>query len=324
MKEKLLSIIVPVYNVEAYIHACLTSLLQQGLDESSYEIILIDDSTPDRSIEVIADLLQAHPNIQVIRQRNQGPSAARNLGMRKATGKYILYVDSDDLLVENSLRTLLDIAIGEQADLVVADYIYHQVEEDETPVNIQPCDQPALTVKTGHELFLDDLNPDECFIWRTLYRKDYLNEKGLSFIEGIIFEDVPYLQECYLNADKCVRVSYPFYIYQRRHGTLSSAIQAKSLFDMNLSMQKVWELSCRDSYPPVIRERLRDNLFHIFSKALWYISNNKQLLAQRKDFVDDLKTKIPDLAFHHGMKQKVVSWFFHVMPCTYLKLRAMS
>ncbi len=323
MTEKLLSIIVPVYNVEEYIHSCLTSLLKQGLDESSYEIILIDDSTPDRSIEVISDLLQAHPNIQVFKQRNQGPSAARNLGMRKATGKYILYVDSDDLLVENSLGTLLDIANREQADLVMADYIYHQIEEDETHVDVELSTQPSLSIKNGHALFLEDLNPDECFIWRTLYRREYLIKQGLTFIEGIIFEDVPYLQECFLNADKCVRVSYPFYIYQRRHGTLSSTIKAKSIFDMNLSMQKVWELSCNTSYPPAIRERLRDNLFHLFSKALWYISNNKQLLAQRKDFVNDLKAKTPDLAFHHGMKQKMVSCFFRLMPCTYLKLRAM-
>ncbi len=323
MKEKLLSIIIPVYNVEQYIHSCIESLLRQGLEEDSYEIILIDDDTPDGSIEAIADLRAQHSNIKVLHQENQGPSAARNLGIRQATGQYILYVDSDDLVMEQSLKVLLDIALKENADLVVADYI-EKAEEDSSPIHIQREENPDVTMMTGHQLFMDELSPEECYIWRTLYKKDYLKEIRLEFIEGISFEDIPYLQECYLKAGRCARVKYPFYIYRKRHGTLSTTINEKIVYDLNRSLEKIWQLAHSETFTLEERERLKDNMFAVFSKDLWYISHYPHLLKNRKAFVHDLKSRIPGLTFQHGRKQRMISWLFKMMPCTYLKIRSFA
>lgn len=92
-----LSIIVPVFNVEDYIRLCIESILRQGLDDDSYEIIIINDGTPDNSIEIIADIIEAHQNIRVINQENQGLSTARNNGITAAKGEYILMPAPDDL-----------------------------------------------------------------------------------------------------------------------------------------------------------------------------------------------------------------------------------
>jgi len=321
MQEKLLSIIIPVYNVEQYIHTCLESLLNQGLEDDAYEIILIDDSTPDGSIEAIADLRAQHTNIKVLRQKNQGPSAARNLGVRQAAGKYILYVDSDDLIFPQSLKVLLDSALKEDADLVVADYI-EKGEEDALPIRIERAEPPHMSVMTGHELFMDELSPEECYIWRTLYKRAYLEKIQLRFIEGISFEDLPYLQECYLKAGKCIRIKYVFYIYRKHHGTLSTTINHKAIYDLNKSLEKIWQLAHSDAFTLEERERLKDNMFAVFSKMLWYVSHSPQLLANRRTFVQDLKSRIPNLTFQHGRKQRMVSWFFRVMPCSYLKVRS--
>ena len=118
-----LSIIVPVYNVEMYIRPCIESIFNQGLDEKYFEVIIVNDGTEDRSMEMIQDLIIFHKNIIVINQKNQGISIARNVGIAAANGEYILMPDSDDLLIENSLKPLLDIAIKTKADLVVADYL---------------------------------------------------------------------------------------------------------------------------------------------------------------------------------------------------------
>ncbi len=321
MKDYLLSIIIPVYNVEDYIYYCLSSILHQEIDEKCYEIILIDDGCTDHSMEVISDILKEHSNIQILKQNNQGPSAARNSGIKAAKGEYILYVDSDDFLVENSLKFLLDITLKEKPDLIVADYLV-KMEEDKLPINVERCSKPSIIEKNGHDLFMEDLDPEECYIWRTIYNKSYLEKIGLTFIEGISFEDIPYLQECYIRAEKCIRVYYPFYIYRRRHGTLSSTINEKLIYDMNKSLAKTWELSLRKDFPLKIREKLRDNLFASFSKNIWYISNNKKLLQNRKNYITDLKERIPSLSFNHGLKQYIVSWFYNVMPCTYIKIRS--
>lgn len=120
---KQLSIIVPIFKVEKYIRRCLESIFRQGLNDDVFEVIIVNDGTPDRSMEVIADIIQQHQNITVINQENQGLSVARNNGIEQARGEYILFIDSDDLLIDNTLPYLLDKALSSQANLVVADFV---------------------------------------------------------------------------------------------------------------------------------------------------------------------------------------------------------
>lgn len=117
-----LSIIVPVYNVENYIRSSIESIYRQGLDENSFEIIIVNDGTNDKSMEMIADIIKEHSNITVLEQDNQGLSVARNNGIATAKGEYIFMPDSDDLLIDNSLPTLLNKAIETKADLIVANF----------------------------------------------------------------------------------------------------------------------------------------------------------------------------------------------------------
>ena len=120
---KNLSIIVPVYNVERYIRSCFETIFKQGLKSDEYEVIIVNDGTKDRSMEMIEDIIKQHNNISVINQENQGLSVARNNGICAAKGEYIFMPDPDDLLTEKSLDLLLDIAIKTKADLVVSDYV---------------------------------------------------------------------------------------------------------------------------------------------------------------------------------------------------------
>ena len=107
----LLSIIVPVYKVEQYIRPCILSIFNQNLNDSDFELVLVDDETPDNSFERINDIIDSHNNITILRQQNAGLSAARNTGLNSAKGDYVLFVDSDDLLVPKQLCRILDKAI---------------------------------------------------------------------------------------------------------------------------------------------------------------------------------------------------------------------
>ena len=132
-----LSIIVPVYNVEKYIRLCMESIFKQGLDENDYEVIIVNDGTPDKSMEMITDIIVAHQNIHVINQENQGLSVARNNGIAAAKGEYIQFLDSDDLLIDNSLPYLINKATSLKADLVVADFIIMN-DEQISQINNKP------------------------------------------------------------------------------------------------------------------------------------------------------------------------------------------
>ena len=319
---KTLTIIIPVYNVEKYIRSCILSVLNQGLIAEDYEVILINDGTTDNSFGMITDLIKCHNNIKIIEQSNKGLSAARNIGLEKATGRYILFIDSDDYLIENSLRKLLNIVIESNADLIVADYI---VQTDETTPDLNVCHTEPISqhIKSGPELFIEDLKLRDYFIWRTIYKRDFLFEHNISFIEGVTFEDSPFTIECYLKAEKCVRISFPFYVYRRRHGSLSSHITRKSVMDLNIVIENLWILAHTKEISSVVREHLYEHIYVIFSLNMWYISKHKDILINRSALINDLKNRVPQLYFHHGVKQHLVSFFFKMMPSFYLKIRSL-
>ena len=159
---------------------------------------------------MIADIIQQHKNITVINQENQGLSVARNNGIAIAKGEYILMPDSDDLLVPNSLKPLLEKALETRADMVVADFIKMKDEEIAALKENYPSQRGAFTCRetTGEELFLHDLGPHECYVWRTLYKRDFLSSNNLHFVPGICYEDIPFTHEAYLKAGKCIRAPW--------------------------------------------------------------------------------------------------------------------
>ena len=122
-----LSIIVPVYNVEKYIRTCIESIFRQGLDEDCFEVIIVNDGTQDKSMDVIADIIHRHSNIIVIEQENQGVSVARNRGIEMARGEFLIMPDSDDFLINYSVKPLLEKAITLKPDFIVAEYIQMNV-----------------------------------------------------------------------------------------------------------------------------------------------------------------------------------------------------
>ena len=141
-----LSIIVPIYNVEKYVRTCIESIYRQGLDENRFELIIVNDGTEDHSMEMIANIIQQHSNIIVIEQENQGLSVARNRGIECARGEFLLMVDSDDLLINFSIKPLLEKAITLKPDLIVAEYIQMNDKEIEKFLNTSPNKKETFNI----------------------------------------------------------------------------------------------------------------------------------------------------------------------------------
>lgn len=318
----LISIIIPVYNVEKYIRPCLESVLRQNLDESIYEIIIVNDGTEDRSMEMIQDIINQHSNISVINQENQSLSVARNNGIAKAKGEYILMPDSDDLLIDDSLQLLLEKAIESKADLVVSDFL-EMTDEEIDNNKVIPQKEWHLEEKSGERLFLEDLNPRQCYVWRTLFRREFLLENHLQFVPGIRYQDVPFTHECYLRAKKCLRVSRLLNIYRRGHESATFSFNNRKAKDLCIALASTYKLKQIETLSPDVRIKLENDIFVIFTLLiyfmLYYINSSKE----RRELLAFLKKEIPDLSFSNGFKQKVTSILYNHCPILYFRIRKM-
>lgn len=106
-----LSIIIPMFNVAQYLRKCVLSAFNQGLSTNEFEIIMVDDESPDNSLDIAKDMSKTHDNITVISQKNKGLGGARNTGITHAKGEYLLFLDADDYLLPNTFKFLVDMAL---------------------------------------------------------------------------------------------------------------------------------------------------------------------------------------------------------------------
>lgn len=316
-----LSIIIPVYQVERYIRPCIESVFRQGLKDKDFELIIVNDGTKDQSMEMITDIIDQHSNITVINQTNKGLSVARNNGIVRARGEYILMPDSDDMLVTNSLPFLLEKALSSKADIVVADFLrIDDKEMDQYPFDSIVQKDGTSIEKTGEELFLQDLNPHECYVWRTLFRRDFLLRHHLTFFPGIRCQDVPFTHECYLKARKCLRVSWLLNIYrQHRPFAASSSHDVKKGKEISIAIAKTWELT-KLNLKPELERKLKNDIYASFCYNLWMTTKLKTM-PERYEVVDILREAAPSLSFDDGIKQKLNTFLYHHAPHVLINLR---
>lgn len=315
-----LSIIIPVYNVEKYLCSCLESMFRQNLNDNCFEVIIVNDGSKDSSIETIRDIIDAHPNVFVIEQSNQGVSVARNNGLSAAKGDYVFFMDSDDLLIDNSFSDILDDAVQYQPDILIADFV--KMTDNDINNGLRPSSTTyTSTVIPEGRAAIEYLNPRECFVWRALYKRSFLNEYSLRFLPGIYFEDILFTIECYLRCRKCIRANHLFYIYRQHPNSIVSAINKQKILDLNTVIGRLWNMR-HWNMSPVERQRLLKLVFNTYRIQEWYVSHTKELLVHRKEITSDLKVKAPHLRFSGGMRERVASFCYSFFPNTFLLIRS--
>jgi glycosyltransferase involved in cell wall biosynthesis len=320
---KQLSIIIPVYNVEKYIRDCLLSIFRQGLSDDDFEVILVNDGSPDNSIEVLVYIISQHDNVIVVNQDNQGVSKARNAGFAIAKGVYIYYMDPDDMLVDNGLSVLLPMALSSSVDILMANYCRFNDGEDCSDL-LHISQHYSDTKKTGEQAFLEDLSPYECYIWLMLIKRDFLFRNQIDF-KPFWYEDTLFCQECFIKAKTIIKTNYKLYVYRLRPGSFTSSMNLNKMLDLNSCLSALVEIKKTVMMSKAVQNKLMDNIFASFSYGLWCVTHNKELYKERKTFVSDLKKKIPpsEFMFNGDGKQRIVSLFFRYLPYFYLKIRSL-
>ena len=179
MSELLLTYIVPVYNTERYLSRCLSSIISQGLGDDEYEVLVVDDGSTDGSVATVEAFASTHAQVHIIRQQNQGVSAARNCALDKARGHYIQFVDSDDYLEAGVMAPLLYRALDERIDVVLFNYKSVDIKGTPIPSSKRNDQYPSTDVMSGVDyLSGHSMTP---YIWRFLISRSFF-EKGCAYL----------------------------------------------------------------------------------------------------------------------------------------------
>lgn len=222
MEGLLISVIVPVYNVERYLAACLDSVLSQSY--RNLEIIVINDGSTDFSREIAEKYSENDDRVRVYNFENEGLSEARNRGLRVATGEYITFVDSDDVLLPGALKKMVEALEQQQADIVqgmtVKQHSSLYIEDLKTPKLIEYSSQEAIE----DVLYQKRLLPSAC---GKLYKK-YLFD-NFSFRKRFYYEDLDLFYKVFEIAKKIVFIEYPVYFYRDTEGSITHTWTPKRL-----------------------------------------------------------------------------------------------
>ncbi len=226
----MISIIVPIYNVEKYLPQCLDSLISQTYRD--IEIILVDDGSPDKCPEICDDYARSDNRVIVIHQKNEGESAARNAGVIAAKGEYIGFVDPDDWVAHDMFEKMLDAMIENQTDLAIVGY--HYCHDDGSIDESRPYQRRSPEILSQKEIMrrCSDIPPTiRHVVWNKLFRKKLL--QGLSFQESLRASmDVKLLTEYLLKTQKAVFLHKPYYFNRVRVGSAThGGLSIRSLAD---------------------------------------------------------------------------------------------
>ena len=229
----IISVIIPMYNVEKYVRQCLESLLNQTFQD--FEVIVVDDCSTDNGIKVVENYIPRFKGKLKIAKldKNSGSAAIpRNMGLRLCRGKYISFIDPDDLIVNNAFETLYKIAESMQADVVHSERYLEPIDGDEN-INLRTKFKkttflnPPFVEKNTY-LSNDLVERSQYFIQRRylwsscvkLYRRDFLMENDINFPTNMLFsEDLPFCFYCLILAKHFVLTPFVFYVYRPRKGS---------------------------------------------------------------------------------------------------------
>jgi glycosyltransferase involved in cell wall biosynthesis len=300
--EILISIVVPVYNVEKYLERCVQSVIHQSVRD--WELILVDDGSPDRCPKMCDDYAKQDKRIKVVHQENGGLSNARNAGIALAEGKYLMFLDSDDWLVEDSLTQLTKLPLADM-DLCFVDYmeVYGDKETykkdfNQDFINFQ---KDAVYNKSKLELAMNGLYRDKgCTasigsVWSVIYRTGFVKENEILFPwNTALQEDRPFLLKCLSFTDRIFYQSVAFVNYYMNIGSLSTmSYDGKTDYVINIfDRLRAYVKNIPQERMPMDSSKLFD--YVILITFLWRIadSSDKRLITEGHKYCKNLAAGI--------------------------------
>ena len=248
------SVIVPVYKVEEYLEKCVQSILAQT--ERDFELILVDDGSPDRCGALCDSLAQTDPRIRVIHQENQGLGGARNTGIREARGDWLLLVDSDDWIEPKILEKAMEAGLREEADLVM--FAFRTVDEQGRELGVFREDMPKER-GIGLQEHKEALLTAPC-AWNKLYRRSFFQGTGLAYPPRVWYEDLRTTPKLMAKAGRMVFLDEVGYNYLQRQGSIMNSA--------NLERNR----EILDAFDDLLPWFRKEGLFEAYRRELEYLA----------------------------------------------------
>lgn len=259
--NKILSIIIPVFNVEQFVFKTLDSIFSQEVSLEEYEVIIVNDGTLDHSMDIVKKFSSKYINIKVINQVNQGLSVARNSGLKLARGKYVWFVDSDDWIEKDCLAKILNTLENVEADVFIYK-IREYNEEGHVLLERRFVNNDVIQHCSGAEVIM---NLSRHQVMHTpmqmhIIRRSFLIDNNMWFIPGIYHEDIDFASRMLVKTDSVVYVPIVSYCYLKR---TSGSITSNAVL---LKKRVKSLLYIYDSHREILLKEKRYDR----KKALWY------------------------------------------------------
>ena len=282
----ILSIIIPLYNCEKYIKQCLDTIFRQEMNESEFEVIVIDDGSKDNGYSLASEYAKRHQNILVIKQGNQGVACARNNAMEKATGDYVTFVDADDMLVSGSLMALLKITVENKADIIKA--AHKEVPEDAVCEDFSSNhDNSSIQVMTGEEAIVNVTRMKEGYCWGYLISRKLITGNRLSFPPKVAFmEDWAFITQAILKSRTFVNADVLLYLYRRNSSSCMANVTTEKMLLGCQAIDIVATLA-KDTSGDV-KKKLSDNVCVNINIVLWFTIHYRSIFNKKNEIIKAL------------------------------------
>lgn len=307
-----ISIIIPVYNVEKYLRRCLDSVLNQTFQD--WQAICVNDGSPDNSAAILDEYAKRDSRFVVVTKQNGGLSDARNAGMKKATGDYIMYLDSDDFIHPQTMEIAYSLALRDGSDIV--SFTYDRIYRPQLMVrHVLKMDTDNVVPMRMHKKYnigkiktrvTDDVfeyaterthnkfNPKRkwlikhCQVWKNLYKRELIAD--IPFIKGLLFEDFPWWSRVMLRNPRVTIAPLPLYFYIPNFGGI--VLSAKQLRIMQSLCAGISDAYSAYSEMATDYQMERWNAEFKWYFIRWafrkikYLSTDEDMVAARKCFAD--------------------------------------
>ena len=294
-KKRLVSVIIPIYNIANYLQQCIDSLLNQSYSE--LEIILIDDGSTDRSPQICDENEKKDSRIKVIHKQNAGAASARNIGLDVAKGNYICFIDSDDYVKENYVEKLLYSLEMNNADVSVCSYQYLYKDAIEHEY------MDPLGVVSEKEFIRRFLTDWKCgLLWNKMFKATLM--RNVRFEEGHKIDDEFFTYKVIMNADKVVVINDELHMYRMRASSVmqSTEINYERMLQDRFEYLTQRYLDVIKKYPDLKKEYL-ENLVDNFIRLLSDSRCNKECYDHMKQQIDGCRDWIKGTHINFFLKR---------------------
>jgi len=314
------SIVIPVYNVEQYLHDCILCLKKQTY--TNFEAIFVNDGSSDNSGEILESAAKEDARFLVIHKDNGGAAEARNYGLDRCSGEYICFIDADDLVERDYLEILLDVALQHKCDIVQCGY--QRTESRDIIINDSKSKEDRRDEVLSNLQMLDKIysaeSVDTIVLWNKIYKRELFD--NVRFPQGIMFEDEVVSAKILYKAEKIVRIDTILYYYFYNEQSVMNKKYSLRKLDILTALQLRMDFYYGNGLIELYQKDGYKYLYKILQNYYFIHQNIKDNRNIKRNIMKRYWKKYREaVRFSWSKKRKIAMLFFGVFPLSYSWIR---